>query len=642
MQITKFHIQNFKSFKDVTLILNKDVNILTGKNNAGKTTVLEAISLWYECFSKLLSQAKRGEKNYKKDQWILGPTSNRYFEFDKINSVKSPNFEDIFHECNKRNKIKLEATIVNQQSDEIKIKINIGESGNKYIIELEKFTTYDFQKFNTFFSQLPFPFNVFYASPIATVNLIEEFATNQHIEQAYLTQKSSLYIRNRLFRLSKFEVSFEVFKNDLAYILGEKVDFQIIFDETKDIRILLKFRIGNQGSFKDIALLGSGTLQLIEILLNFYQADTQRRDLNLIMLDEPDSYIHRDIQKRLIEIVTRFSQNTQIIISTHNESFIRSASVEHLFHLEGKLVGEYKPISEEEIEKLQPRFKGIYPSLVNPIIRSVGEITGLDFINAIECDRLIFVEGEDDARVLNMLLKHRLGPKKKYMFWVLGGISEVFENILAYKTVFSTIKNGQSLWQKSCLVMDKDFLSIHHKNDLIAKFKQKYDLDVFVLDAYTFESSIFENLENLAELISIWIESKTQVSVDKGLILIGLQTEYNKVCELIQKRYTDKFIEEETFRYKNIRDKVENLLGGSIIQQNDVQLTTLVRSNLKDTLINTTNYYWLMKKEDVESVINPVVLKYGLNFECETDFIELIKLVSRATWMSQWGFINRL
>jgi predicted ATP-dependent endonuclease of OLD family len=142
------------------------------------------------------------------------------------------------------------------------------------------------------------------------------------------------------------------------------------------------------------------------------------------MLDEPDSYIHRDIQKRLIEIITRFSTNTQTIISTHNESFIRSVPVEQLFHLDGKSIGEYHPINESEIEKLQPRFKGIYPSLINPIIRTVGEITGLDFINAIECDRLIFVEGEDDARYLNVLLKQQLGIRKRYMFWVLGGISE--------------------------------------------------------------------------------------------------------------------------------------------------------------------------------------------------------------------------
>ncbi|MFN9469562.1 MAG: AAA family ATPase, partial [Pseudanabaena sp.] len=71
MFIQKFQIQNFKSFQDVTLYFNKDVNILTGKNNSGKTTVLEALSLWHECFTKLIIQAIRNQKKYKKEAWIF-------------------------------------------------------------------------------------------------------------------------------------------------------------------------------------------------------------------------------------------------------------------------------------------------------------------------------------------------------------------------------------------------------------------------------------------------------------------------------------------------------------------------------------------------------------------------------------------
>ena len=46
MYITKVNIYNFKSFKDkFTLILNNGLNILIGNNEAGKSTVLEAIHL---------------------------------------------------------------------------------------------------------------------------------------------------------------------------------------------------------------------------------------------------------------------------------------------------------------------------------------------------------------------------------------------------------------------------------------------------------------------------------------------------------------------------------------------------------------------------------------------------------------------
>jgi energy-coupling factor transporter ATP-binding protein EcfA2 len=645
MFIKKFQIQNFKSFQDITINFNQDVNILTGRNNSGKTTVLEALSLWYECFQKLLTQAKRSQKNYRKDDWVLGPTSNRYFAFDQINSVRSPNFEDIFHDCQRKNKIKLNLTFQVTDESNLDIRFNIGESGNKYIIELDKFTTFNFDKFNSLLQGLPAPFSIYYASPVATIAATEDYLTSPQIENLCMIQKSGLALRNRLFQIYRLPRLFDLFRQDLSYILfnhQQTIVFQILFDEAKDIRVVVKYKIESSERFKDIALLGSGTLQLVEILLNFYQADSQGNDFRLIMLDEPDSYIHRDIQKRLVEIVTRFAQKTQVIISTHNESFIRSAPIEQIFHLDGKSTGEYQPIDRQEIERLQPRFKGIYPSLINPVIRSIGEITGLDFINAIECDRLIFVEGEDDARVMNVLLKQQLGTGKRYMFWVLGGINEVFENILAYKTVFSAIKNGQSLWQKSCLIIDKDFLTHQHQMAIASKFKEKHQLDVFAASAYTFESTIFENLDFLSVILSQWIEVKKNHPIDRDDVLRSLQVEYAKIGQVLAGKYSDNFIEQETQRYRNIREKTNILFdNSSIIKENDIQLTTLVRNNLKKTL-DSHNYYWLMRKDEVTLVINSVAQKYGLNFECETDFIEIIKAVTKSTWMNQWDFLNQL
>ena len=646
MFVQKFQVQNFKSFQDITIYFNKDVNILTGKNNSGKTTVLEALSLWHECFTKLITQAIRNQKKYKKGDWILGFRVNRILSsFEKFNSISSPNFEDVFYECQIKNKIKLGITFENIEGDVLEIQFNISEIGNNYRIELDKYPNFDFVKFNSFFSSLPNPFSIYYASPIATVSPYEKYIDLTEVERACMEHKSSSVIRNRLFQISKFPVAFDIFQRDLAYILfnnQSRISFDFTFDDDQDSHIITKYKIQSSETPKDISLLGSGTLQLIEILVNFYLVDLQGKELRLVMLDEPDSYIHRDIQKRLIEIISRFASNTQIIISTHNESFIRSVPVEQLFHLDGKSIGEYHPINETEIEKLQPRFKGIYPSLINPIIRTVGEITGLDFINAIECDRLIFVEGEDDARYLNVLLKQQLGIKKRYMFWVLGGISEVFENILAYKTVFSAIKNGQNLWQKSCVVIDKDYLNHDHQQAIINKFKEKYQLDVFSCDAYTFESTIFENLELLSSLVSQWLEIKTNCEIDRNEILLDLQTEYTKIHSLLQVKYTDKLIEEEAQRYRDIREKTNSLFGKpSIILQSDIQLTNLVRRNLQNAL-ETGNYYWLMRKDDVELVINSVTQRYDVDFACETDLIEIIKAVTKATWMNQWNFLNRL
>lgn len=43
--IEKMIIQGFKKFKDFEIVFNKDMNVLVGENEAGKSTILEAIDL---------------------------------------------------------------------------------------------------------------------------------------------------------------------------------------------------------------------------------------------------------------------------------------------------------------------------------------------------------------------------------------------------------------------------------------------------------------------------------------------------------------------------------------------------------------------------------------------------------------------
>lgn len=43
--IKKVRIQNYKQFKDITISFNEGCNIIIGNNDAGKTSLLEAINL---------------------------------------------------------------------------------------------------------------------------------------------------------------------------------------------------------------------------------------------------------------------------------------------------------------------------------------------------------------------------------------------------------------------------------------------------------------------------------------------------------------------------------------------------------------------------------------------------------------------
>ncbi len=649
MRIKRFVIKNFKSFEEVTLEFNPDVNILTGKNNSGKTTVLEALALWHECFSRKMVQAKRKEKNYHSGDWILGPTYNRYFPFEQINSIRSPSLEDIFYKRDKRRTIGLSCTFEDQDQGEMVVDFQIGQSGANYDTNLQGFTEYNFTKFNRYFQQLPNAIGLYYASPVSAIQQVEGFVTEPQLRDAILRRESVLMLRNRLYKLllSTDIARQEEFKENLAYLLynnEQRIELLTKSNIQRDTRVLINYKIGSDNIEKDIALLGSGSLQAIEILLNLYQPGEVPKDLNLVLLDEPDSHIHRDMQQRLMNFLTRFAgrTNTQIFLSTHNESLIRSAAHFHLFHLEGTGKAHIKSIDKGQISKIQPRFKGIYQSEINPIIRSIGSATGLDFINTMEADRIIFVEGEDDARILSLLLRQQVANRKKYMFWVLGGISEVFKHIQAYQVVFSAIRNNKPLWEKAVLVFDKDYLTDAHTQIFIHQLKERLGLEAFAWSSYTLESTVCTDLEKLSGLMKLWIKDQKNIEVDKASILDRLEKEYAEMYELIRQRYgSPKFIEGICYNYQNIREKTENIFGKTIIKQNDIQLTPLITTYLQECL-DAGNYFKLMTKDDVGLVLNKVAEDYGLTFSIETDFFDLIRLVNKSLWLEEWDFINRL
>jgi AAA15 family ATPase/GTPase len=650
MHIKKFNIQNFKSFKDVTIEFNPDINILTGKNNAGKTTVLEAIALWHECFSNLIHQAKKTEKAFKKGQWILGPSYNRYFPFEQINSVRSPYIQDIFHNRIKNNKINLTATLINvefEQEEEIEISFQIGESGMNYVIGASVGGKNYYDKFNQFFNKLPEPFGLYYASPVSAIEQKENFVTEPQIKEAIRTRKSASVIRNRIYKLYQTN-RFRDFLSDLSFILYNKTNPELSLinqsDIQRDTRVFINFKIGQNDIEKDIALLGSGSLQTIEILLNVYEESQEAKDLNIILLDEPDSHIHRDIQQRLLEVLTRFSKGNQVFLSTHNESLIRSASYHSLFHLDGKPESSIKNISQAEATKIAPHFKGIYPSQINPIIRSVGNASGLDFINAIEADKLIFVEGEDDARAFHYLLRQNISNQhKKFMFWVLGGISRVFEDILAYKTVFSNIRNDKTLWEKSVLIFDKDFLSDEHKLVLTQKFKSVLGLNAFSANAYTFESTLMSDLGRLAEILWLWCEQKNGSLPDKNNLEGLLNNEMQAIKKSIENRFDNKYYENIHWQYKTLIHKAKSTFNekGKSINLNEEQIQNYVKEYINYSLLNN-NIYKLMNKKEVEIVINQAVSQYGLSFSIENDFIDLIRKADKAHWINEWDFLNQI
>lgn len=642
MYIKLLRIRDFKSIRDIKVHLNKQFTILTGVNNSGKTTILEALSLWEECFEKLLNTAQRTVTGkFSKGDFILGPTSNKYFNFDEINSVRCPDFEDIFRDRNVKQPVLIEATVVNEEKDiEQTIGFSISNSTNtRYVISLLNEKNFDYRLFNSIFSRLNNGgVSSYFASPVATIEQREEFVTEPVLADAIRQRHSYQFIRNRIYKIYYSSV-FKQFQDDLSFVLyGTSSAARIVLrsqsDINKDKRVVITYSISKDTVEKDLALLGSGTLQVIEILLDLYHQSDERRDLNLVLLDEPDSHIHRDIQERLIQTLNRVGSNNQVVITTHNESLIRSAQLSNLFHVDGTGTGVVQCLYKKDLPKLHsPHFTGPYPTFESPVIRSINTTSnGLDFISAIEADRIIFVEGDDDARLLYRLFNNNIANKDtKLMFWVMGGISKVLCKVDMYKDFFSEIKNQKTLWEKSRLVFDRDHLIDTHLNDLQNDLLNKKKLPNYAHREYTQESVFLTDLHLLAVLLSESYEKvgqKPLVEVEKALQTALANQEVSIRSRFDANSIDHNFVQQYKGQYLQ---PLDNVFGKKITVHDITLERELHKYFAAQPTVNLSN------KDDLVAVVNQTFASLGISEIVDESIAYTLAMHSNlGTMYPQW------
>jgi len=203
MYISEFQIENFKSFENVTIHFNSKTNVFTGVNNAGKSTVLEAISLWYECYTKLLKRADKAINNIgvKKGDFVFGYDNGLAFSYTEIISVRSPSYEDIFYNLDRKRDVKLTAKVT-KGNETLRIGFNIAsvDGANYYKIKLDQYKTFDNQLLNsrTFLNNPEDAIKVLYASPLANISHEEERQHSLKINFLKQSHVAHLAFRNRI------------------------------------------------------------------------------------------------------------------------------------------------------------------------------------------------------------------------------------------------------------------------------------------------------------------------------------------------------------------------------------------------------------------------------------------------------------
>lgn len=654
MYISSLAVKNFKRFEDVRFHFDPQLNVLTGENNSGKTTALEALALWGECFLHLLWPAKRADpaQKLRVGDLRLGSSQSNYLASAEIRSVRNSG-ASVFHRLDTNLVIDLEAVVTAPEHASIALTVGFtirSARGGLYDLYFKQHGGFNYEDFNLLFRTRPEPLSVIFASPVAALMFEEEFKGLPKIRRHVRSRESVLALRNRLYQLNKRPAAYADFTRQASEILcGEPGCFLLEFigNENTDVDIQVNAAVGRgEHQMRDIALLGSGALQILEILLALY---SERHDLNLILLDEPDSHIYRDIQRRLLDAL-RGAPGCQVFLTTHNESLIRHSRPQQVFHLVAGERGDIHPIVRDWPRGAR---SGLQPSPYRKVLQALGSETALDFVNALAADKLVLVEGEDDARHIHAIADlQRINTEPFHgMYWAFGGVTPILQNIGTYRSIFAGIRNGVSLWDKSILIFDRDYLTDEMRDALTAELVAELKIPVYIWESYTLEATLLREEGKLADLLLHVMQQRTGQRLDAATIRQRL---HDEIAAHVQRWITRLGAHDDpegpTYKikvYNTLKDRrrwLESAVKGSRalrLPEAAIQPTfeRYARSWLEQGRLDH-----LATKDEVLEILDAVGAPHGVTFSSDLDWFE--KIVRAAgvpsTWPAQWADVHRL
>lgn len=231
---------------------------------------------------------------------------------------------------------------------------------------------------------------------------------------------------------SKFLKEIEI---GIKEILGQSFDFISDNDPIDDYSLQIK----NDKDKTEIAQLGSGTVNILNILtvLNYNEQtiDKAATKCNILLLDEPDSHLHSNLQINLFKyLATQSKENSkQIFIITHNSSLI--SQFDTLLYVQSKKK-QISPIPindyvENYLRNLDVNQANVIKELNEAKTQKDSLLKQLDEIKNIN-KPLLFTEGPSDIIIIKNAFT-KLYPSEEMPFHLINGFSctqlkNTFEN----------------------------------------------------------------------------------------------------------------------------------------------------------------------------------------------------------------------
>lgn len=319
---TSFGVKNFRCFRNLRLDDLGRVNLIAGKNNSGKTALLEAICI---------HSGDRKPKTFLRDQSYTSRTPRNYYrllrESDDVDSTSIISWDTIFHNFNTTKSIKMSAKLARSQLSLFDESLNISiksQDSEDFDDALRQFRISDFD----FYGDVEMlEIKPGYRRQADYMPLLNGGVLPSRFKSKPLIPYDFLYAREKIdsgvnaqrFSNMRRADTVKTLIDALQIIEPRLIDLLILVDNR---RPLIYADIG-LGKLISLSSLGDGMNRLASVILAMDKEIAQ----GVIFIDEIENGLHYAIQKKVWEVIGQIARDLdiQVFATTHSLEMIRAA-----------------------------------------------------------------------------------------------------------------------------------------------------------------------------------------------------------------------------------------------------------------------------------------------------------------------------
>ena len=366
--LTSLHLRNFRGFADHEVPF-RDLTVIVGRNNAGKSTIVEALRL-----IAIITQRFGSLNFHGVPTWLDVPKLYRGVRPDL--RLADFDFETVFYRYGDP-----PATITGQFASGEKIQIYVGGKSEVHAVVFDAMGKPVPDKARARYVSLPL---VSILPQVEPLQVQEEVLNEDYVRRTMDSRLASRHFRNQLL---VDPGAYRRFRQ-LVEQTWSGVRVQELTQQTTSSRSgtsiqsrELSLLVRNEDFVAEASRMGHGLQMWLQTI--WFLARTSRD--STVILDEPDVYMHSDLQRRLVRLVR--GRHAQAVIATHSTEIISDVPPENIVVVDRS--------------RVRSAFASALPD-VQTVIDSLGGVHNVHLARLWSAKRFLIVEG-DDVKILGPL-----------------------------------------------------------------------------------------------------------------------------------------------------------------------------------------------------------------------------------------------